>query len=720
MKKLLHIIGFVVFTATFNYIQAQSFWAKQIGGSMAEKGAAISVDGGNVFSVGTFSGTCDFDPSASTFTMTSNGNIDAYITKFDGSGNLIWAKRIGGTSADNFSDIVFDAAGNIYLIGDFSTTVDFDPGPGTFNMTVLGNTDTFVLKLDVNGNFVWAKQMGSPWWDRGTSIALDASGNVITTGDFSTTSAGPADFDPGPGTFTFTTGTGGGNTDIFISKLTSAGAFVWAKQIGGVNGDFGNDLQIDNSNNIYVGGYFTGTTDFDPNAGTTNLISLGFEDIYVLKLDNAGNFLWARNMGSNTVDYNKSIAVDGSGNVYSTGSFRGTCDFDPGVGTYTIASAGGDDVFVSKLNSSGNFVWAKSFGAASLDVANAIYTDASGNVFTTGAFRNTVDFDPGAGSYSLTSFGSADVFIQKMDPAGNFLWAGQMGGAQDDYGMGMFVDAAGIVYTTGYFNATSDFDPTAGMLNLTSAGQTDAFVQRMCQVTSQPGAISGPTSLCGNGVQTYSISAVSGATSYSWSLPGSWTGTSTSNNITPFASGSGLITVMALNSCGTSAAQTLSVTINALPTVTAATSSSLICAGQSATLSAGGANLYVWSPSGSGSTIVVSPTVTTTYSVTGLDVNGCQNSAMVTQSVSACAGINSLTSNNSISIYPNPTNGIVKIESTEQDLKIEVINALGQNIISSELKDTSATIDLRNQETGIYFVVLHNENSRIVKKIIKE
>src|SRR5674476_671097 len=120
------------------------------------------------------------------------------------------------------------------------------------------------------------------------------------------------------------------------------------------------------------------------------------------------SLVWAKNMGGASDDYVNSIAVDASGNVYTTGYFLGTVDFDPGAGTYNLTSAGGYDIFISKLDASGNFVWAKNMGGASDDRGTSIAVDASGNVYTTGSFRGTADFDPGAGTYNLTSAGSGD------------------------------------------------------------------------------------------------------------------------------------------------------------------------------------------------------------------------------------------------------------------------------------------------------------------------
>jgi len=137
---------------------------------------------------------------------------------------------------------------------------------------------------------------------------------------------------------------------------------------------------------------------------------------------------WAKSMGGTNLEESVSIAVDDSGNIYTTGYFQGTTDFDPGLGTFNLTSAGVQDIFISKLDASGNFVWAKSIGEISTDIGYSIAIDVSGNVYTAGYFYGTADFDPGAGTFNLTSAGGQDIFISKLDASGNFVWAKSMGG----------------------------------------------------------------------------------------------------------------------------------------------------------------------------------------------------------------------------------------------------------------------------------------------------
>ena len=328
------------------------------------------------------------------------------------------------------------------------------------------------LNYSINAQtFEWAKSFGGWSFDGGTSITVDASGNVYTTGFFQYT----VDFDPGAGTTNLTSK---GYSDVFVQKLDPLGNLVWAKSFGGTSSDGGNSITADALGNVYTTGYFGDTVDFDPGAGTTSLTSKGYSDVFVQKLDPSGNLLWAKSFGGTSSDGGNSITVDASGNAYITGYFIDTVDFDPGAGTTNLTSNGSFDVFVQKLNPSGNLLWVKSFGGTSGDRGH-ITVDVSGNVYTTGEFGDTVDFDPGAGTTNHTSNGFSDAFIQKFDPSGNLVWAKSFGGKSDDGGTSITVDALGNVYTTGFFRDTVDFDPGAGTTNLTSNWSSNVFVQKL-------------------------------------------------------------------------------------------------------------------------------------------------------------------------------------------------------------------------------------------------
>ncbi|MFZ5797737.1 MAG: SBBP repeat-containing protein [Thermodesulfobacteriota bacterium] len=387
-------------------------------------------------------------------------------------GDHVWARALGGESYGEGFGIVADEAGHVYATGNFQGIADFNPGPETYELTSAGGEDIYVVKLDKNGDLVWARGMGSNNSDYGYDVAVDQAGNVNTTGFFNNT----ADFDPGMGTSELSSL---GAKDIFVSKLDGSGNFLWAVSIGGTADDVGEGVAIDDFGNVYLTGWFQGTVDFDPGPGEHNLFSGGNRAVFVLKLDADGIFVWAKAMTSTSGAEGRAIAVDRNGNIYTTGSFYGTTDFNPDETATFELTAALEDIFISKLDSSGNFLWAGAMGGEQYENSNAIAVDNSGSVYITGEFTGTVDFDPGNGSHPLTSIGNYDVFAAKLDSIGNFLWAGAMGGPDGDHGQGIGVDKKGNASVTGYFGATADFDPGPGVLDLTSVGSKDVFVSKL-------------------------------------------------------------------------------------------------------------------------------------------------------------------------------------------------------------------------------------------------
>lgn len=484
MKKLLRTVTVLaLFGSAIVVVPNASAWnlgaqiaVSTFGGSGAEQPRRIKLDkDGNIYSAGFFTGVVDFDPGEGVENLTALVR-DAYVLKLDPSGNYLWAKRFGGISYSNANEVTFDNSGNIYIAGNFSDTVDFDPGIGTAYLTSAKSEDAFILKLDPSGNYLWAKGFGasveSALYDGVAALAVDGGGNVYATGFFT----GSVDFDPGTGSVELSAA--GTNPEIFILKLDSRGNYVWAKGIGAAGDDKGNTIALDSSGNVYVGGVFSLTVDFDPSTGTAPLTSTNLQDAFILKLDTSGNYLWVKSFGAQGGTYEtvRSMAVDGSGYIYATGYFTSTVDFDPGNGFAYLSAAGNtQDIFVLKLKVDGDYVWSRSMGSiAGNDGANGLAIDGIGNVYTTGGFAGTVDFDPGTGITNLIStLSTDDVFISKLSSNGDFVWARGFGGSGSDQGRFIAVDGSGNVYTTGHFKNSVDFDPGSRTVTLSAVGTND-------------------------------------------------------------------------------------------------------------------------------------------------------------------------------------------------------------------------------------------------------
>ncbi|WP_027394250.1 SBBP repeat-containing protein [Aquimarina latercula] len=366
-----------------------------------------------------------------------------FILNFTYAQTYQWVKSFGGTFLDTGNSIAVDLSGNIYTIGTFEGTVDFDPNDGVYNVTEPGSNDEygvrqiFIHKMDTNGNFIWVKSIGGTSFDIAHSVELDNYGNILITGGFS----GYVDFDPGPDTHYLDSK--GGASGSFLLKMDTNGNFIWAKSFGGI----AFSTTTDSMGNVYTSGRFPGTIDVDPSEeGIYNLTAVGNYDSFILKMDTNGNFIWAKSVNGEQNFHGRPVTTDASGNVYITGTFEGTVDFDPGMGSYNMTSAGRTDVFVLKLDTNGNFIWTESFGGTSEDNVYSLKADALGNLYMMGYFSNTVDFDPSSETHNLTNSGWADVFILKMDVDRNFIWAKSFGGSSLIIGFSMKVDASGYIY----------------------------------------------------------------------------------------------------------------------------------------------------------------------------------------------------------------------------------------------------------------------------------
>ncbi len=467
-------------------------------------------------------------------------------------------------------DMVSDASGNIYLVGFFNGTVDFDPGAGITNLTSNGGPDIFVKKLDASNNLVWAHSFGGTSQDFGTGIALDASGNVYVTGGFQES----VDFDPGVGINTLSSV---GLSDLFVLKLNNSGILQWVYQGGGAANDQGQELVVDASENVYI----TGTTqggDFDNTAGTTTLGDGSEPDILIVKLNSSGLFDWGIGLGEATIGGGTGYAIklENSGDVFVGGLFQGTVDFDPAASVENHTSNGDFDAFLIQFSSSGIFQEALVWGGTEYDHLYNIEFNSTGDLITVGSFEGTVDFDPYAGVTSLTSLsGNTDRFIQSLDVvAGNLNWVVQT----DREGTSIDLDANDYIYSSGLsmeildtkgnsiFSADqnnlearvtevigNDFYTagyTLGGVNFNlcngsnvGGGSFDAFLAKYTieSPADIPSLTATNTNVCGS--ETVTLSILSGnlnsATSWQWrsgSCNGPLVGTGTSVTVTPSVS----------------------------------------------------------------------------------------------------------------------------------------------------------------------------------------
>jgi hypothetical protein len=622
---------------------SQAFeWATKIGDQLDQGGWVTAVDrSGNIFTAGYFDDTLDFDPGAGVYKMVPKGFTDACITKLDAQGNFLWAKSFGGSYVAAAVAVATDSSGNVYVSGWFGSTVDFDPGSGTFNMvaTIIGHMDLYIVKLSPAGNFVWAKQIMGKCEEYPKAITIDKAQNVILSFE----SCDTIDADPGSGVYKLIPHTPG-HRDVFIVKLNSSGNFMWGSSAGSRYLNHVISTSTDDSGNVYSAGTFEDTVVFTQGSGKFSLISAGDQDVFLLKLNAAGDFQWAKRIGNRLYNNAGYMNTDASGNIYMAGIFRDTLDFDPGSGVYNKFSQYGA-YYILKLTANGDFVKVTSTNLLYSINLNYIAIDDSARLYITGMFRNTADFDPGSGNYSLTSGGDEDVFILNLDSSLSFIWALKIGGTSNIHaGEGNFLGIldSGYLYVAGDFYGTLDFNPGPASYNMTCAGTTglaDYFVAKLgpCKV---PGSltVTGSSLACAGDVKTYTVNAGNSAIGYNWSVPPGATinsGQNTDSVSVRFGTSGGVIKVTAINSCGNGYPDSINVKVNPLPAVSFIVNpSASVCAGSPVTLSGSGATTYTWSGSVSDGVSFV-PDSTALFIVTGTDSLGCKYTDSATITVHA-------------------------------------------------------------------------------------
>jgi len=370
-------------------------WVCSWGGIGDDYGYGIALDGaGSIYTTGNFWDTVDFDPGSGTSNRSSTGGSDVFLSKISPAGALMWVTSWGGSSPEQGLAVGTAASGNVYVTGSFTGTVDFDPGPGTDSRTSVNSpppggptADVYVSKFDSSGNYSWVRVWGGTGADAGQAVRTDGSENVSVAGWFQST----VDFDPSGGTDNRTSN---GGIDVFLSRFSSLGAYQWGRTWGGTANDGAFGLAVESAGSISVVGTFQGTVDMDPGGGVDNRTSNGVSDVFLTRLDSAGLYQWARTWGGTGQETGTGVARDASGYLCVSGSFEGTVDFDPGAGSDSHSSNGSVDAFVSKLDSSGAFQWARTWGATASESCRGVAFDTSSNPYVVGGFSLAVDFAP--------------------------------------------------------------------------------------------------------------------------------------------------------------------------------------------------------------------------------------------------------------------------------------------------------------------------------------
>ncbi|MCG8574714.1 MAG: SBBP repeat-containing protein [Flavobacteriales bacterium] len=363
---------------------------------------------------------------ASGFVLAS---ISAYNQDFD------WGISLGGVSTELPNAIVSDPSNDcIYVTGFFFNEIDMNPGPDLIEFGSAGASDIFLVKFDTEGNYIWANQLGGADFDDGVDLAVDQSGNVLLLID---------------------------DDKLGVNKYDSDGTLLWSYETEGMGSPAGKAMVLDSDDNVYITGNFLDTVDFNADVAEEEvLIADVFSDGFILKLTEDGSFDWVQQIIGDQDVSPSGIDLSDDGDIYLTGYFNGTVDLNPGSETASYTAASLTDVYVLRLNSSGDFEWASVMAGASSTQTEGIAVDTEGNSYITGHFNGEIDFDPSEDEELMTPFGEDDIFVQKLDVDGNLVWVHQFGGVSFDLPKDLILDENENILVTGNFTGIADFDPT--------------------------------------------------------------------------------------------------------------------------------------------------------------------------------------------------------------------------------------------------------------------
>lgn len=436
-------------------------WASSIGSIMDGRGIDIATGpSGDVYILGQYKDTISFGtlcPTLGTFGSTISS---IYVGKFDSTGACKWVVEVNSTlpTAIYGGGISVDSNENVHITSDFENNVEM----GNISLNISGGFGSsyrtaFVAKLDQNGTWLWATPLSYSGvvsnGGLGHGIDTDANGNVFFVG----------------------TSKGSGYNHAFIAKLNSNGTIQWQNELGSNQGSSLRDAAVDSNGNMYVAGWFRGSLSVQ--IGGTNEYFTSTQgsgghknSMLVGKLDSSGNWLWFRTTENATeaVESN-SIAINSNDEIYVVGSFYTSPEFGP----FTLSTGGIENGFIVKLNSSGDWEWAKEIDCATQTIPYGVSTDTTGNAYITGKYNgNIVNIDT---VYLSPVGGGQDIFVFMVDASGISQWAQGAGGTDKDIGNAISVDHLGNVYTIGIFGATADFS----QLSLTTQGGVDMFYARL-------------------------------------------------------------------------------------------------------------------------------------------------------------------------------------------------------------------------------------------------
>ncbi|MBL7719528.1 MAG: T9SS type A sorting domain-containing protein [Flavipsychrobacter sp.] len=679
-------------------------WGSYYGGTGNEYGTATTADGGQgIYLAGKTNSLTNIATVGSHQATLTGSFSDAFLAKFDTSGQLLWATYYGGQGDDLAFSVTSDIVGNVFICGLTSSQTGIAT-IGSHQPLIAFQANGFIAKFNADGIRQWGTYYGGDDGGGTHIITCDDSCNLYYAGTTSSTFniATAGSFQP--------TKSAGLAADAFLVRFDSNGVRQWGTYFGDIGDDNGNVVKTDHAGNVFLVGN-TGSLNM-ATSGTHQTAFGGYQDAYIAKFNGMGQRIWCSYYGGVNNDEGNGLVVKGD-KVYISG-YTESPNAMSTTGSYQPAMNGSSDLFVAQFDTAGQRYWGTYLGGDG-DEYPAWYSSlaatpaaifVAGNTYSMSGVVLPFAHQPVFGG------GATDAFLAKMDDNGTPYWSTYYGGCAGETACGVTTDIYGNAYIAGYTPSMESISTPGGFQPVYGGGANDAFLARFNDVPHLQDTITGDTSACENDVLTYSLPPVTGANSYTWVLPNGWTGTSTTNTITATVTPpGGVISVIAHRAC-INDTFSLPVTVHPLPQPVLSLSI--------ATFSTGSFTSYQWYYNGTLITGATNQSHTATidgnYFVIVTDINGCSNSSD-TLAVSNTAVAN-VELAHAIFLYPNPANNEVHILSPDNSInEVNIYSITGALISSQNITTKDVKVNTAALPTGPYILRIKTDKGTGYKRL---
>ncbi len=693
-------------------------WATYFGGPDDETGKALCTDqAGYIYLTGTTGSLSNIATTGAYQASYGGGGevngADAFLSKWDKEGRLIWCTYYGGSMVDVVMAISCDTADKVYL-GGYTNSKDVISTTGTHQEVKAGtNTgfDCFLAQFDSTGQRIWGSYFGGTGAEGSTAVgvAADRYGHVYLTSHTGST-AGIAT----PGAYQMARGTGNAG---FLAKFKSSGLLEWSTYYTGNSNDYPHDCTTDSAGNVYLTGY-TQSTSGIATTGAYQTTPNSNQDAFICKFNPEGQLVWGTYFGGEDKDRGISISISGD-RVYIVGSTNSTTGI-ASANTHQIQYGGVEDGLIIALDMEGKLQWSTYYGGESGEVLLSLWSDRSGEVYICGATTSkTGHTTPGAFQEEITGSSKRDMYIAKLDSSGKRLWGTYFGSLDTEYYGYITGDDDANVYISGQTNSNTGI-ATANAHQSTLNGISDVLLFKIndCPKPELSTGIIGPVKICDSSRQRYSIAPSNDRKHLEWILPDLWTLNRREDTaIEVFVQGEGLLQVVAINDCGASS-DTLSLWVDAIPLPQPVILNHNFILSTSKSYAT-----YQWlfeaEPIAGATKATYVATKDGYYSVIVNDGNNCEGTAKEIE-ISGTVSISKDPKSSFTPIYPNPAQSHVLV-ATPGVATLSIYTPEGRKVTS--IKTTTkgtVKVPLDGLADGIYLLKIEADNQTLMFRLVKQ